>query len=185
MATTARRYAATAAALGFVSGALTTLAWIVPGELVGGGASRADSLIQHIAPGLLFGVILGVWIARVRPTGVRRVAGFVLLVELAWLAAYYFARGSASHWDGIWNAPAEIGIAAGFIGGLGVAAATALAFRLPLRPGPAIAMVTAGAAAGALVPVELGPDVLAPLFYIWQAAVAAPVGWVVGLTENT
>ena len=184
MATPARRYAATAAALGFVSGALTTLAWMVPGDMVGAGSS-AESLIQHIAPGLLFGVILGLWIARVRPTGARRVAGFVLLVELAWLAAFYFAKESASHWDGIWYAHAEIGIAAGFIGGLGVAAATALAFRLPLRPGPVIAMVTAAAAAGALLPVEFEPDILTPLFYVWQAAVAAPLGWVVGLRENT
>lgn len=184
MATRARRYAATAAALGFVSGALTTLAWMVPGELVGGGSS-ADSLIQHIAPGLLFGVILGVWIARVRSAGALRVAVFVLLVELAWLAAYYFARESASHWDGIWYALAEIGIAAGFIGGLGVVAASALAFRLPLWSGPAIGIVTAGAAAGALLPVEPEPDILTPLFYVWQAAVAAPIGWLVGLRENT
>ena len=183
-ATPARRYTATAAALGFGSGALTTIAWFAPGELLGGAGSSIGPLIQHLAPGLFFGIILGVWVARIRPTDARRVAGFVILVELAWLAAYYFARESANYWDGIWHADMEIGMAAGFIGGLGVAVAAALAFRLPVGPKPAIAMAAAGAVAGALLPVELGPALLTPLFYVWQAAVAATFGWVVGLTEN-
>lgn len=95
--------------------------------------------------------------------------------ELAWLAAYFFARESASHWGGIWSALAEIGIAAGFIGGLGVAAATALAFRLPLWPAPAIAMVAGGAAAGALLPVELGPDILPPCSMFGRRS--SPLRW--------
>lgn len=180
-----RQITATAAMLGLVSGALTTLAWMVPGQLASDSGSSFGSLLEHIAPGILFGVILGVWIARQRSMGLHRVAGFMVLVELAWLCAYYFARSTADHWDGVLSAVAEIGLAAGFIGGLGVAVSTALVFRLPIWPGPAIAMVTAGAVAGAILPVEFNPEILTPLFYVWQTAVAAAIGWAVGVARTT
>lgn len=180
-----RRFVLTAAGLGFATGMATTFIWMLPGETLGSGsAATTGGAIKLIAPGLLFGLVLGAWINSKRHQGWVRVAGFALAVELAWFAAYFFAINVTDHWDGIWHKLAEIGVAAGFIGGLGMAVATALAFRFRLPPQSAIAMVVAGAAAGALLPADFTPEFLTPLFYVWQAVVAASVGWAAGQAED-
>ena len=168
-------------ALGFVSGVLTTLIWLSPGGTATGlddfDLARGTKLLM---PGLLFGLFLAVRLRYATALPLARLVGFALLFEAGWLAAYFFAFNAASYWDGIWHELAEIGFAAGLIGGLACGLGGLLLARpRPWLP-PLVAVTATGALAGVLLAVDIDPEVLSPLFYVWQAAVAAAVAWTLG-----
>ena len=96
---------------------------------------------------------------------------FTICIEIGWLAAYYFAIFAANRWDGIWHDLAEIGFAAGAIGGLATIVAAKLAFVSHKWTAAAWA-IPVGALAGLLLPVDYQPQLLVPLFYVWHAGMA-------------
>ncbi len=163
------------AGLGLISGLLTTLIWMSPvATATSFDDFDLDGGAKLLTPGLLFGLILAVRLRFATTLPLARLLGFVLLVEAGWLAAYFFAINVAEYWDGL----AAVGFAAGLIGGFACGLASLLLGRPQSWLPPLLLLTIVGGLAGILLPVDIRPEFLSPLFYVWQAAVAAAIGWV-------
>jgi hypothetical protein len=180
-----RSFMMRSALVGLITGGVTTAIWLLPGGQIGtGSAVTAGGLAKLILPGLVFGLGLGVWLNRAKAVGVPGVIKFTLAVEAAWFAAYFFAVNFADHWDGIIHGFAETGLLAGLIGAVGVGAALMLGFGVSRQQAGLGIFAVVGAAAGCLLAVDTGYGFLAPLFYVWQAAIAAVCGCAIAGTRT-
>jgi len=167
----------TAAALGAVSGGLSYLGLRYIRMEGSGGGAEIVKWIGALWPGIIFAIIIGVWLWRIGRAKGWQAAAFVPLDAGAWYAAYWFAING--HEDiglnlkGLWL----IGLAAGFVGAVLLSVGALLVFRSFRRAPVVIATIVAGTVAGLLLAVGVKGWELLVLFVGWQAAVAACIGW--------
>lgn len=158
------------ALLGGIAGALSAVALV---------AWTHDQLpfaqLIVVAPGLIFGVVIGLALHRGRFLAPAGVAVFLAAAALFHAAAFYAAMFLLGPMERLFGheSPASYaaaGVIAGAIGG-GLLARTS-AFLMPVMRWPLLA--AAGAALGALLPIGNLPTIGPWVFYIlWQAGYAA------------
>ena len=132
---------------------------------------------QHfawVAPGVVFGVVLGAALVLLRLGRLWQGALFAVASEASWYAAYWFAL-SLFEWIGntLRNAEGKmvlIGLAAGLLGAALLAGATAALFPWYRSWRRLVAAVLVCGAAGVLLGLDWGKGY--PLFVAWQGAFA-------------
>lgn len=157
------RPVAVAIVAGLVSGALSAFLFSVDTQR-----------FSWVAPGVVFGVILGAVLYLLRLARLWQAALFAAASELCWYAAYRFAL-SLFEWIGNTLQDAEgrmvvVGLAAGALGAALLAGGTAALFPWFRSWRRILATVAAGGVTGMLTGLEWGNGY--PLFIAWQGAFA-------------
>lgn len=171
MAGTAGKWSgiAAAAGVGLVSGLLSALAF-VSGEIDVSNIADLLGLLQSLSPGLIFGLLVGLYLLWRGRTGPGRLLAFIILTDASWYAAFRFAVWADG--DNIIANIWLVGLLAGMLGAALLMVSSVLLFPFFRRVRLALAMVALGGAAGLL----LGVDSPYPLFGVWQALVAGCYG---------
>ncbi len=169
-------------ALGALSGTIATLAIFVPqwlgfdnaleGSLRAGGFQLSISPVS-LAPGLVFGLIMGHALRRRGPVTAGRYAAYIAAAGLSYFVTVQITLNILID---LLDNVVTVGVAAGAIGAALLAAATAALFPDFRQPRPVIAMVLSGAALGAALFFAISMEQFVGwllLFAPWQAGYAA------------
>lgn len=170
------------AALGALSGTLATLAIFIPqwlgfykaleGSLRAGGFALSLSPLS-VAPGLVFGLVLGYALRREGLTPGGRYAAYIAAAGLSYFITVQLTLGILID---MLDDVILVGVAAGALGAALLAAATAALIPDFRQSRPMIAMVLAGAILGAALFVAISSESIfgwLVLFAPWQAGYAA------------
>ncbi len=151
-------------ALGFASGVLCAFTY------------QLEPLWRELSVGVIFGVVIGLYLLRLGLAGPLRAAAFAVLTVGAWVAAERAAVaifGRLTARDDLFSWPGLVtGLAAGLIGAGLLVLAIAVLFPFFRDPKRCAATVLVGGAAGALMTLIDLADTGLVLFPPWQAAVA-------------
>lgn len=155
------------AGLGWLSGMVThvTLLFQLGGPIVG-----------FIVPGVVLGLVLGLWLYRHSLATALQCGLLVVIVGIAWAAAYWLSVSVASDMKNM----LMVGLFGGFIGATLMVIGAALLFTYYRKTRWAALTILLGMALGMLLAVSFEDkpwSFLMPLFVVWQAAMAASFGY--------
>ncbi len=154
--------------LGFLSGILCALVEFSPDSV-----SRLIPGEDVNIVGVIFGIVIGLYLYRLRLASATKAVLFLVASGLAWLSAYYFAGDVAWDYAGEvcqedWCRFMLAGIPAGLLGAGLLVAAICFLFPFFRRTRLVVATIVVGGLAGAL----LGFENVFVLFPLWQGAIA-------------
>lgn len=177
------RTVAIAAGIGAASGLIS---YWVPTEVSFGIKLKPSALVvilTFLGPGIIYGLVLSVYLYWSRRAPVWRAAAFVPFVVISWYTALLWHR-AVPYWFGhsdlgFWLKGSFVGL----VGIVGMIAGLWLLFPFFRRVRLAAVTLLVGASLGSILEFDLDWP-LVVYFVLWQAGVTACIGWAVARADE-